>query len=114
MSFTQVAAMLVAWAVSGADGALAAFLSGGVCLFGGVASLLAGSVFRGANGLLLQLGFGIGLRMGLPLLFALLVVTQGGPLVEAGIVYYLLAFYLIALLAETWLAVAGVAPSAKA
>ncbi len=41
-------------------------------------------------------------RTGVPLLLAVLILRHG-PLVDAGAVYYLIVFYLVALGLETWL-----------
>jgi hypothetical protein len=45
------------------------------------------------------------LRMGLPLVAVMVVMLQGGPLARAGFVFYVLAYYGVALVVETWLTV---------
>jgi hypothetical protein len=116
----QLATLLVlapvAWLIAGLQGVVLVMAACAVCLASGLASLLVGLVFRGPQKVLLHLGFGMALRSGIPLLFVLLIVTHGRPLVEAGAVYYLLCFYFIGLLSETIMAVPGnlVAGSQKA
>lgn len=44
---------------------------------------------------------GGGLRMGLPLGMFAIVYVQGGALVDAGLAYYLIVFYLVMLTFET-------------
>jgi len=43
------------------------------------------------------------IRMGIPLAAALLVFLRGGPLADAGFLYYLVLFYPVTLTAETFL-----------
>jgi hypothetical protein len=106
----QVAVPLaVAWALiavpvywlSGPMGLAAAGIAALLCAFasigaGAVAALLATSGQVVAATMLAML-----LRMALPLVFVIIVCRQPGPLVDAGLVYYLIGFYLIALAADT-------------
>ena len=43
------------------------------------------------------------LRMGIPLAACVVLVAMGGPLVEAGALVMILLYYLLTLVAETWL-----------
>jgi len=45
-------------------------------------------------------------RMAIPLLVCGVVYLQGGALASADLVYYVLFFYFVSLLADTWLSVA--------
>ena len=56
---------------------------------------------------------GMLVRMGIPLGAALLVVFRGGPLADAGFLYYLVVFYLVTLTVETFLALGGRVPRKK-
>lgn len=89
----------------GLVGLEAAVLAGLVCWIASTAALFLTAVLRGpqtgAQGILLASLF----RMGLPMGFGALLMTQGGPIAAAGGLKQLLAFYLISLVAETLLAV---------
>jgi hypothetical protein len=78
----------------------AASLAAGVCLASAVAALLMSCAFRHpsrtAAGILLPMAA----RTGLPLLLALIVRIRSPGLVEAGLVHYLIGFYLLALATE--------------
>jgi hypothetical protein len=87
----------------GWDGLIGMSLAAAVCLAGSAAALVMAAVLRGPNLSLVALLAGIFLRMGLPLVLALVVHHQGGPLAAAGTVYYLLLFYLVTLIVETGL-----------
>jgi hypothetical protein len=85
---------------AGAPGVVAASLAAGLCLTSAAAALLISHALRDpanspANsvvGMLLPMM----VRTGLPLVLALVVRTRGPGLVEAGFVYYLIGFYLLA------------------
>ncbi len=91
------------WA-HGEIGVAAAAVAAVVCLVGGLAGWAAMIPFRGpqaVNGVLL----GMLVRMTVPLAAALLLFLRGGPLVRAGLVEMLVAYYLIALTLDTVLSV---------
>ena len=81
-------------------GIAAATLAAGVCLASASAALLMSrwlhNPANGVAGMLLPMVA----RTGLPLLLALIVRLRGQGLVEAGLVYYLVGFYLLALAVE--------------
>ena len=52
-------------------------------------------------------------RMGVPLVVGLILDRRGGPLSEAHVFGMIVAFYLITLIVETWLALRLVASPAK-
>jgi hypothetical protein len=62
---------------------------------------MASHLLRGPKHALAALLAGMAARMGIPLAFGLAIHLQGGPLAEAGLLYYLLVFYPVALAAET-------------
>jgi hypothetical protein len=84
----------------GAMGLAAMSLAAGVCLASAGAALLLSHSLRdpasGVAGVLLPMM----VRTGLPLLLAIIIRIRGQGLVEAGLVYYLVGFYLLALAVE--------------
>ena len=75
-----------------------------VCWGGAVMALLAVGLLQGLIGAAYAALVGMGVRMVLALMAAFVWQFQGGSLAEAGAVYYLIAFYQVALLVETgWL-----------
>jgi len=92
--------------VAGSLGAIAAVLAAAICAMGAVGghavALLVADSVEGPQRAMVRPVVGMLLRMGVPLAFAIVVYLQGGPLAEAGLVYYLLAFYMIALAVEIW------------
>ena len=53
------------------------------------------------------------IRMGVPLSAALAVFFLGGPLADAGFLYYVVLFYPVTLIAETFLSTPGSEPNEK-
>lgn len=93
----------VALCTGGQAGLRAAALAAILCLTGAVVALMAGRLLRGPSRALVALFAGMAARMGIPLTFGLAIYLQGGPLAEAGLVYYLVVFYPVTLAAETML-----------
>ena len=91
---------LVAWWRGGPDALTAAALSAMACGLCTAAALACAAIFRSPDMALLQMLAGMFLRMGVPLVLVLVVNHFGGRLADAGMVYYLLTFYLITLAAE--------------
>lgn len=92
------------YARSGAAGILAALLAGGVCCGAAVASLLVAGPVRSANPQALsRILLGMLIRMGVPLAACMAMTVGGGPLVTAGAPVMILVYYLLMLVAETWL-----------
>ncbi|MEK6247172.1 MAG: hypothetical protein N2C12_03275 [Planctomycetales bacterium] len=91
----------ISWSFSGGQGVLASAVAAGVCLAGAVPALAITHCLRGPTssqyGMLLAMFF----RMGVPLGFALGPYLRQGALASAGIIYYLLAFYMVTLAVET-------------
>jgi len=81
-------------------GALAA---ASVCLVAGELALLASHIFRGPNQFLWGVLFGMAVRMGLPLVFALFVQFGGTPLAKSAVLIYLVIFFTVTLAVETTL-----------
>lgn len=84
---------------SGTVGLLACALAAGLCLAGALVALISGHRIGGQSPLL-GLLTGMAARMGIPLLGGLTIFFFGGPLAEAGILYYLLVFYPVTLVAD--------------
>jgi hypothetical protein len=87
--------------LGGSMGLLAAALAAGLCLAGAVAALVIGDRLRGPSGALAALWLGIILRMGVPLMGGTMIHLHGGPLAQAGLLWYLLVFYPITLVVGT-------------
>jgi hypothetical protein len=90
------AGLLGGWPGVGASTAAAA-----TCLVGALIALLLGEVLQARHGVAAGVLVGMAARMGVPLVFVLIVHLHGGPLANAGFVYYLLIFYPVTLAVET-------------
>ena len=93
---------LVGW-LQGKIGLLAAGVAAGVCLLAGGVTLGVCSLFRTPGTQWIGVMAGMIPRMAIPLEFALLFRWWQGPLTEAGVIHYLVAFYLLTLAVETML-----------
>ena len=78
----------------------AAALAAALCWAGATVALVLSHVLRGPSLALLALALATTARLGVPLLAGMLIHLQGGPLAEAGLLYYLLMFYPVALIVE--------------
>ena len=101
-----VVVLPIAFSASGQAGLIAGLFAALVCLVPGLVTLALGEVFRGPNFALFNVLFGMLIRMGVPLAVCAAVYALGGPLVDGGMVFSLLAFYPVMLLVETLLLVA--------
>ncbi len=95
---------IVPWAAwqFGLSGMAAAGLAAWICWVGSALALVVAQLLRGPNLALQCMLFSLVLRTGIPLGFAVVVQTSG-LLTRAGLVYYLLFFYLVALGVEVLL-----------
>ncbi len=91
----------VAYCWSGGIGLEAAALASGCCCAGALGTLCVAPWLRAPHHLLASVLVGMAVRMGVALAAAVVVQLGGGPLAEAGFVYYLLMFYLVTLAVET-------------
>ena len=89
-------------------GLWASAIAAAVCLSAPLAASLATRAFASRDNALTGLLVSMFLRMGIPLAFCLVMQIQTGPLVEAGIIYSVLVFYLVVLAVETWFAMRDV------
>lgn len=90
-----------AYWIGGAGAATAAGAAGVVCLACAAVALALRRCMPGPERALQSMLFAMAARTGGPLLFAALVHLHGGLLDRSGIVYYLLTFYAVTMVAET-------------
>lgn len=102
---TVVAA--VGYAVSGWVGVGSAALALAISLFSGLMALALSVWCRSPELVVYQVLLGMLPRMGIPLGACMIVMLQGGPLAQAGFVFYIMAFYFVTLALETFLVVGG-------
>lgn len=95
------AVLPVAWALGGIAGLAGAGLAMLICLVCGVLAVVVTSLFDRPEMVLQQVVFGMGIRTVLPLAVCGVVSYRGGWLMEGGMVFYLLIFYFVVLLADT-------------
>jgi hypothetical protein len=98
----------VAYEISGVRGPLAAAVGAAVCLFGAELALAITSLFRATAVGMVALALGMLARMLLPLLLGAMLHLQMPSLAEAGMIYYVLIFYLATLATETTLSLARI------
>jgi hypothetical protein len=87
----------------GLVGLIASIVAAAVCLAGAMLALVIRGFLTGPESALAALVLGMATRMGLPLASGLAIHLHGGPLAEAGFLYYLVVFYPITLAVETLL-----------
>jgi hypothetical protein len=95
-----IVAPLIAY-LGGPASLVAAAVAAGVCLAGAAFGLVADGFRRDPADVVRPLLLSMAARMGLPLACGLAVQLRGGPLAEAGFLYYLVVFYLITLAVAT-------------
>jgi hypothetical protein len=113
--------VLVIWAVvatlaavlSGGMAVVAASVAAGLCLVGALAALLTAHWLRDPKFMLHAVLAGMATRMGIPLATGLAIHFRGGPLSDAGVLYYLLVFYPVTLGVETYLSLPQTAAQPK-
>jgi hypothetical protein len=94
------AAAPVVFHMGGAMGLTAAGVAAALCLLGAGTALVVSDLIREPQHALAALLIGMMARMGVPLLFGLVTHLRGGPLADAGLLYYLLMFYPVTLIVE--------------
>ena len=94
-------------------GLYSAAAAGGVCLLSAWLALCASEPLRRPQSVLALVVVGMMIRMGIPLAAALTVFFRGGPLADAGFLYYVVLFYPVTLIAETYLSTPGCEPNKK-
>jgi hypothetical protein len=107
---------LIAWTISaplaystrGSTGLIAAAVAAGVCWFGAVVTLPVASLLRGPTAMMYGVALTMLARTMLPLMLGVALHFSLPSLAKGGMIYYLLAFYLIMLAVETVLSVARI------
>jgi hypothetical protein len=79
----------------------AAAVGGFLCLAGATCALVAGHFLRSPHFAFQALLVGMALRVSIPLGIGAALYLRGGPLAEAGLLYYLVVFYVVTLTVET-------------
>ncbi|MBL8828948.1 MAG: hypothetical protein JNM18_18350 [Planctomycetaceae bacterium] len=108
-----LAGILLAWLVCAAvafelfawPGVVAASVAAVVSAVCGAVSQAIADRLQAGGQALTAMGVSMALRMGVPLSLGLFWQMRGSPLAEAGVLYYLLVYYLMTLAIETLLAV---------
>ena len=100
----------VAGLLSGVAGLGSAATAAGLCLLGAGLALIACRPLRGPKYAFHRVLIGMLLRMGVPLVSALVLQLQGGALAKAGLLIYLLVFYPVTLCMETLLTLPSSGP----
>ena len=98
-----VAALAIGWQVLGPSALPTASLAAGVCWLGASIALVLASLCTGPQAVLAGLGLGMIFRMGIPLGIALWLQTSNAQWRDAGFIWYVLAFYGVTLVLETWM-----------
>jgi len=94
----------IGWVISGnRAGLFAGAAAGGACLLAAWLALFLSEPLRRPQHVLTLVHAGMIIRMGIPLGVALAVNFRGGPLADAGFLYYLVVFYPVTLTVETFL-----------
>ncbi|MFP6619819.1 MAG: hypothetical protein VB877_10770 [Pirellulaceae bacterium] len=85
----------------GSDGVFVVIMAFGICLIANLPSLFLANHFRSPQSAIFQWALSWGCRMGLPLAVCVVVTYQQNWLFDAGLVYYLMAFYFPMMIMET-------------
>ena len=104
----------VAYSVDGANGLLAAGVAAAIVLLAGMGALAVNEFCRSPEMVIPRVLGGMMLRMGVPLAAAMAIYYRGGPITDAGFIYYLLAFYFVMLVVETIITLPEALPETSA
>jgi hypothetical protein len=104
------------WALQGSLGLVALVAAASFCGASAIgaqliATLLAGSALAGSASPIHAVMIAMLLRMVPPLALCAVVGLRRGPLTDAGIVFYMIGFYLVTLAVDTWLSVRRISPA---
>src|SRR6185369_3805902 len=91
----------LAYTISGPMGLAAAAVGAGLCVFGAELALAIAACFRGPAAAMYGMMLGMLVRMTIPLILGVTLQLKSSVLAEAGMVFYLLAFYMVTLAVET-------------
>lgn len=101
------------YAISGTSGVIAAAVGAALCLVGAVPAVTVSAFFHGPNAAMYALAVGMLARTLVPMALGVVVHLSVPSLAAAGMIFYLLIFYVVALVVETALTLAKV-PSGRA
>jgi hypothetical protein len=96
--------------LGGSPGVAAAAVAAMLCLLGAAAALTIADRLRRSGEMLAALWLGTALRIGIPLVVGLAIHLHGGLLAQAGLLWYLVGFYLVVLTAGTILSLPPPSP----
>ncbi len=96
-----ICSLSIALPTAGANGVVATSIAAIICLFGGASALIISEVLRGPVLMAYGVVGGMLIRMAIPLGMLLVFRFQTPHLMDAGLIYYLLVFYMATLLMET-------------
>ena len=82
-------AVPIAFFVGGLAATASAALAAALCLAGAAAALIVGNYLRGPGEVLVALWLGMILRLGVPFAAGVTIHLHGGPLAQAGLLWYL-------------------------
>jgi hypothetical protein len=99
VAFAIVAPVAIGHA--GSVGLAAAAVAAVLCLLGAAVALAIGDRFRRSGEILAALWVGTALRIGIPFVAGMPIHLHGGSLAQAGLLWYLLGFYLVVLATGT-------------
>ena len=103
----------LAFRLSGWDGLAAVAVAAGLCWLGGELALLIGGLLVGPAAAMHAMVLGMLARMAVPLLGGAVLHLSSPLLSSAGMVFYLLAFYMLTLVVEAALTLGQVATAAE-
>lgn len=109
-----IASTPIAYRADGADGLLAAGVAAAIVLLAGIGALAVNELCRSPEMVIPRVLGGMMLRMGVPLTAAMAIYYRGGPIIDAGFIYYLLVFYLVMLVVETTITLPAALPETPA
>jgi len=101
LSMLWLASLPVAMTLSGSDGALSALFAAAVVWMASTMGLVIGEFCYGPSKSVSRLLAGMVVRMLAPLIACMIVLLSSQRLTTSGFVFYVLVFYLVALLIET-------------
>jgi hypothetical protein len=91
----------IAWSLNGVMGLCAAALSAVICLISVLVALFLNNLFSSPKQAFMGILLGMAIGTGIPLMLGAAIHLYGGPLSQAGFIYYLLIFYLPTLAIKT-------------
>lgn len=113
LAIAWAAAAPLAYQLRGIQGLAAAGVAAGICWLGAVGAAPIAALFHGPSAVMVGIGLSMLARTVLPLIVGVTLHAMVPALAEGGMIYYLLAFYLLTLATETVVSVAQIPRSPK-